>query len=201
MTLRSLILAATLVAPLAALAPAPAALAQQGTGHGMGHGMGHGGGHGIGHGMGHGMGMMLQGGTATDTERAELYALFMYHPAIRRSVENLPDGYRSVTESDVPELAAIIVSHVTGMLARLEEGRDAAMPIQSPTLAILFANRDRISTQLEPTETGIVVIQTSDDPATAAALQTHAAEVSDMAARGMRPVHERMMGLQPSDAP
>jgi hypothetical protein len=194
MTIRSMILAAAMAAPLAVLAPAPAALSQQGMG--MQHGMGHG----AGHGMGHGMGMMLQGGTATDAERAELYALFMYHPAIRRSVENLPDGYRSVTESDVPELAAIIVSHVTGMLARLEEGRDAAMPIQSPTLAILFANRDRIVTRLEPTETGIVVIQTSDDPATVAALQTHAAEVSDMAARGMQPVHERMMAA-PADAP
>ena len=35
--------------------------------------------------------------------------------------------------------------------------------------------------------------QTSDDPELVAALHTHAAEVSDMAARGMQAVHEMMM--------
>ena len=43
------------------------------------------------------------------------------------------------------------------------------------------------------TDEGIVVTQTSDDPDMVEALQTHAAEVSDMADRGMAAVHERMM--------
>ena len=40
--------------------------------------------------------------------------------------------------------------------------------------------------------TGVVVIQTSTDANVVALLQAHAAEVSDMSARGMQAVHERM---------
>jgi hypothetical protein len=159
---------------------AGAALTQQ---HGMGMGMG----------GGHGMMAMLQGEDTSPEEVAELRSMFMHHPDIRRSVTNLPDGIETVTESDDPYLAERIISHVVGMIGRMEDGRDPRIPIQSPTLDILFANRDLIRTEIEPTETGIRVVQRSGDPATVAALQTHAAEVSDMAARGMQAVHEQMM--------
>lgn len=51
----------------------------------------------------------------------------------------------------------------------------------------------RIRTEIVPTETGVKVTQRSDDPATMAALQLHALEVSDLAERGMRSVHDAMM--------
>jgi hypothetical protein len=151
-----------------------------------------------GHGMGHGMHdeasmPMLNGADTEPHEVEEMRQMFLRHPDIRRSVTNLPDGIATVTESADPELAGLIASHVTGMIGRLEDGRDPQVPIQSETLAILFANRALIRTEIEPTETGVRVIQRSDDPATVAALQTHAAEVSDMAARGMQAVHEAMM--------
>ena len=170
------------------------AMAQQGR-HGGGMGM-HGGG--IGHGMGHGMHdeasmPMLNGADTEPHEVEEMRQMFLRHPDIRRSVTNLPDGIVTVTESADAELAGLIASHVTGMIGRLEDGRDPQVPIQSETLAILFANRALIRTEIEATETGVRVTQRSDDPATVAALQTHAAEVSDMAARGMQAVHEAMM--------
>lgn len=183
MNTRRLILVTAMTMALAA-----PALAQQGMGMGMHHGGG-------GHAMGHGMMPMLNGTDTTPDEVHEMEAMFMHFPDIRRSVENLPDGIRTVTESDDPYLRGFIVSHVTGMIDRVEEGRDPQVPIQSPTLDVLFAKRAAIVTVLEPTDTGIVVIQTSADPEVVAALQTHAAEVSDMAARGMEPVHERMMGI------
>lgn len=155
-------------------------------------------GHGMGHGMGHGGMPMLHGQDTTPAEEHEMMAMFMHFPDIRRSVENLPDGIRAVTESDDPHLRGFIVAHVAGMIARLEEGRDPQVPIQSPTLEILFARRDRIDTVVEPTDTGVMVTQTSADPEVVAALQTHAAEVSDMAARGMAAVHDRMMGMAPA---
>jgi hypothetical protein len=135
----------------------------------------------------------LRGLDASPEESFEMEILFRNFPAIGREVTNLPDGIRSHTFSPNPDLRAVIVSHVVGMLARVEEGRDPQVFIQSPTLDILFERRDRIVTEIEATETGIVVIQTSDDPEVAAALQTHAAEVTDMVARGMAAVHERMM--------
>ena len=78
------------------------------------------------------------------------------------------------------------------MIDRVDTGRDPKVRIQSPTLDIIFARRDRLQTQIDLTDTGVVVVQTSDDPELVAALQTHAAEVSDMAARGMHAVHEAM---------
>jgi hypothetical protein len=171
------------------------ALAQQGMGHGMGMGHGHGMGEGRGMGMGmaHRMTAMLQGVDTTDGEVTELGDMLMNHQDITRSVDNLPNGIRTVTESANPELAGQIVSHVVGMIGRVEDGRDPHVRIQSPTLDLIFANRDLIETVLEATPTGIIVTQTSSDPATVAALQTHAAEVTDMVDRGMAAVHDSMM--------
>lgn len=158
----------------------------------------HGGGMMHGHGAdgaGHEMATMpgLRGLDATPEESAELAVMFRNFPVITRDVENLPGGIRTITHSPVPEVMDVVVSHVTGMIARVEDGRDPQVFIQSPTLDILFERRDRIETEVELTDAGIVVTQTSDDPEVVRALQVHAAEVTDMADRGMMAVHEAMM--------
>lgn len=164
----------------------------------MGHGMGGMGGgmhaHGA-DGTGHDMVNMpgLRGVDATEEESAELAVMFGNFQTFTRTVENLPNGIRSVTSSSDDEVMATLVSHVTGMIGRVEDGRDPKVFIQSPTLDVFFEKGDRIRTDIEVTDEGIVVTQTSDDPELVAALHTHAAEVSDMAARGMQAVHERMM--------
>lgn len=141
-----------------------------------------------------GMGMMGMGhGSATPTEMDEIHGMLLNHDRIKRTVTNLPNGIRTVTESDDPEIAATIASHVAGMGKRVKEGRDPDLPIQSPTLKIIFKNRDKITTTYESTPKGIVVVQTSDDAETVAALQKHAAEVTDLANRGMVAAHETMM--------
>jgi hypothetical protein len=144
-------------------------------------------------GMGHGMRNMMRGVDTTATEEQELFDMFASHTEIRRVVTNLPNGIHTLTESDNPELAASIVSHVAGMINRIEDARDPKVMIQSPTLEVLFRNHALIETTLEPTANGIIVIQTSNDPETVAALQKHAAEVSDLAERGMASVHDAMM--------
>ena len=151
--------------------------------------------HGPGFGPGRmGMGMMGMGrGSATMSERGEIHDMFMNHDRIKRTVTNLPNGIRTVTESDDPELAAVISSHVVGMGERVKEGRDPRLPIQSPTLQDIFRNKDKIATTYEATKKGIIVVQTSDDRQTVAALQKHAAEVSDLVKRGMAAAHEAMM--------
>lgn len=146
-------------------------------------------------GMGHDEVTMpgLRGLDASPEESAELAVMFRSFPGLNREVELLPDGIRTYTWSDDPALAAVLVSHVGGMLQRVDEGRDPKVFIQSPTLDILFARRETISTEIEVTDTGVWVTQTSTDPEVVAALQKHAGEVSDMAARGMMAVHEMMM--------
>lgn len=136
----------------------------------------------------------LRGLDATPEESAELQAMFIGFQSLNREVEELDNGIRTYTYSEDEALAAVLISHVTGMINRVEEGRDPKVVIQSPTLDVFFLRGDAISTELEVTDQGIWVTQTSDDPALVAALKTHAAEVSDMAARGMQAVHERMNG-------
>jgi hypothetical protein len=192
------------VAVAALFATGTYAIAQQGPGFGhgpMGRGMGHATGMrhdhgpmGMGRGAGMGAGMMgMMGGTATASEMQELHEMFVNHDRIKRTVTNLPNGIRTVTESDDPEIAGIIVSHVVGMMKRVEEGRDPKLPIQSPWLKVIFRNKDKIETSVEPTEKGIVVMQTSTDAETVTALQKHAADVNEFVRRGMAAAHETMM--------
>ena len=136
----------------------------------------------------------LRGRDATDRESEDLAVMFARFEDITRTVENLPDGIRTVTHSEDEEVMAVIASHVVGMIQRVEEGRDPGIFIQSPTLDIFFERGSTLETQIEMTDEGIVVIQTSDDPELVQALQVHAGEVTAMADRGMAAVHDMMMG-------
>ena len=65
--------------------------------------------------------------------------------------------------------------------------RGSARPCRalfSPTLPVLFENKDKIRTQVETTAKGSVMTQTSDDSTVVAALQAHAVEVSELARDG-----------------
>jgi len=137
--------------------------------------------------------MGMNGGSATMDERRDIHGLLFNHDRIKRTVTNLPDGIRTVTESDDPEVAATIKKHVVDMGKRVEEGRDPVLPIESPALHSIFRDKDKIKTTYETTEKGIVVVQTSTDATAVKALQDHAAEVTDLAQRGMVAAHEAMM--------
>ena len=140
-----------------------------------------------------GMGLGMMGGSATMDERRDLHGLFFNHDRIKRTVANLPDGIRTVTESDDPQVAETIKRHVAEMGQRVEEGRDPGLPIETPALHAIFRHKDKIKSTYETTEKGIIVVQTSTDATAVKALQDHAAEVTDLAQRGMVAAHEAMM--------
>lgn len=174
----------------------------QGTGHGMGQGMGQGMGHGMSQGMGRGMGggmgqgkgpMMQHGGDASAAEVGDIHAMFLNNEKIRRSVTNLADGIRTLTESDDPEIADTIKRHVADMTQRLAEKRDPGLPIESPALRAIFENYDKIATKIDVTETGVAITQTSNDAATVELLQKHASEVTAFVKDGMAGAHTAMM--------
>jgi len=144
--------------------------------------------------MGMGPGMMGMGhDSATMTEMSAIHALVVNHDRIKRSVTNLPDGIRTITESDDPQIAKVIRDHVVSMDQRVSAKSDPGLPIESPALRSILRNGDRVRTTTQTTEKGVVVIQTSTDPETVAALQQHASEVSDLVERGMAAIHSAMM--------
>jgi hypothetical protein len=168
------------------------AIAQQsGVGPGMMHGMGHGAGAG-GHGpMAGAVGMLTRQDAGSSADMALVHDMLMNHDKIRRTVTNLPDGIRTVTESDDPQVAQTIKAHVASMSERLKDGRE--FNIFSTTLPVLFENRDKIKSEVTVTEKGSVVTRTSTDAKVVAALRGHAAEVTELAQEGMAAMRRGMM--------
>jgi hypothetical protein len=126
-------------------------------------------------------------------EMADVHELFVNHDRITRTVTNLPNGIRTVTESSDPRIAQILRDHVASSRKRVETGNDPGLPIESEALRSIYRNYQKIQTTFEPTATGIVVVQTSSDRETVAALQQHASEVTDFVKDGMAAMHAAMM--------
>ena len=145
-------------------------------------------------GMRGGMGMMgMARDSATRAQMGVIHQLVLNHERISRTVTNLPDGIRTVTESDDSLIAKGIREHVATMNDRVVAGDDPGLPVESEALRALFRDRDKIRTHVDTTAKGIVVVQTSTDPVTVAALQQHASEVSELVRGGMAAMHEAMM--------
>lgn len=144
--------------------------------------------------MGMGPGMMgMAHDSATQSQLQVIHTLLVNNDRITRTVTNLPNGIRTVTESSDPALAAQIKTHVADMGKRVDAGDDPGLPIESEALHAIFHDKDKIHTRYETTATGVVVEQTSDDAQTVAALQTHAAEVTDLVKGGMAALQTAMM--------
>lgn len=120
-----------------------------------------------------------------------VHDLLTNHTTIKRTVTNLPNGIRTITESDDPQVAQSIKAHVASMSERLKDGRE--FNIFSTTLPVLFDNRDKITSKVEVTEKGSVVTRTSTDSKVVTALQGHAAEVTELAQEGMVAMRRGMM--------
>ncbi|MGB7431081.1 MAG: hypothetical protein WA921_01280 [Ahrensia sp.] len=135
----------------------------------------------------------LRGENATQRESDELALMFRKFDTLSRQVENLPNGIRTVTRSSDPEVMDALVSHAVVMIERVAQKDDPKIRIQSPTLDVFFLRGDEITSQVDVTDEGLVVVQTSDNPTLVEALHVHAAEVTAMVDRGMAAVHEAMM--------
>ncbi len=146
-------------------------------------------------GMGVGPGIMMHGAhdSRTRAQLGVIHELLANHDRIKRTVTNLPNGIRTVTESDDPQVAAWIKTHVSSMGERVNAGDDPGLPIESPSLHAIFRDNDKIHTTTATIEKGVAVVQTSDDPNTVTELQTHAGEVTDLVEGGMAALHAAMI--------
>ena len=141
-----------------------------------------------------GMGIMgMRHDSATMAQMRVIHELVVNHDRIERTVTDLPNGIRTVTTSTDPVLARLIKDHVLTMDQRVSRGDDPGLPMESDALRAIFRGKDKIHTVTDTTATGIIVVQTSSDSSIVAALQQHAAEVTDLVRRGMPAMHEAMM--------
>lgn len=142
---------------------------------------------------GMGTGAMSGGHGGGMSEMRDVHELFLNHARITRTVTNLPNGIRTVTESADPRIAQLLKDHVTTSVARVETGIDPGLPMESPALRGIYQHHATIRTTVERTAHGIVVTQTSADPQAVAELQQHASEVTGFVDEGMAAMHKAMM--------
>ncbi len=151
------------------------------------------------HGMRHGMhghmagpiGMLTTQDAGSAADMGLVHELLASNREIKRTVTRLPDGIKTQTESDNPQVVQAIKAHVDSMSERLKDGRE--FNIFSKTLPVLFENRDKIHSTVQLTDKGAVVTRTSSDPKVVAALHGHADEVTELVQDGMAAMRRGMM--------
>ena len=131
-------------------------------------------------------------GGATGMDMGMYMEMFSRHNEIRRSVEEIPGGVRTTTESDSPDLAAILHQHVPSMYSHLDQGGEITCMSQS--LPTLFRRASDYHRQITLTPTGVVAVETADDPNLTQAIRAHAQEVTGFVTEGMPAMMQGMMG-------
>ncbi|MCC9642904.1 DsrE family protein [Rhodopirellula sp. JC740] len=185
----SILLLSTLLlsVPSAAQENTPGFRGGRGPGFGQGMGRGPRGGRGMGPGRAAGNESPRADNQHGHDERHDAdHEVFQYllqnHDKIKRTVKELPNGVETLTQSDVPDIADKIKEHVHWMEDRIENTNPIRM--RDPLFAELFQHTDKIQMRHEETETGVRVIETSDDPYVADLIQAHAKVVSGFVERG-----------------
>jgi len=141
-----------------------------------------------------GGGMMGSGsmGSATQADMSSYMKLFDRHTDLRRTVEAIDGGVRTTTESDAPELIALLQTHVSSMYSHLNQRTEVTC--MSSSLPILFRNSTSYRRELTLTAKGVVVTETSIDARITRAIREHAQEVSGFVRDGMPAMMRGMMG-------
>ncbi len=128
----------------------------------------------------------------THADMSAYMELFDRHTEIRRRVEQIPGGVRTVTESDAPDLIAKLQTHVASMYDHLARG--AEVTCMSQSLPTLFRNASSYRRQLTITRKGVAVTETSSNPKMTRAIREHAREVTGFVREGMAAMMQGGMG-------
>ena len=137
----------------------------------------------MGKGEGSAMAMPMGDDPSMMADMHVLHFLLENRADIHRIVAVLPNGIDTLTESDKPEVAAQLKTHVAAMYARLKDGRGIHQ--RDPLFQELFAHADQIDATISYTENGVRVVETSTDPAVAKLLHKHAEVVDGFIKNGM----------------
>jgi hypothetical protein len=118
--------------------------------------------------------------------------MFNRHNEITRTVEEIPGGIRTTTQSNSLDLVAQLQAHVSSMYAHLDQS--AEVMCMSGSLPTLFRHANGYRRQLTFTPSGVIAEETADDPALTQTIRAHAQEVTGFVRDGMPPMMRGMMG-------
>lgn len=138
------------------------------------------------------MGPGMMGGLSSADMRIYM-EMFSRHGELKRTVEDIPGGIRTTTQSDAPDLVAQLQAHVSKMYSNLAQGDEVTC--MSDSLPTLFRRALDYRREITFTANGVVVVETAGDPELTSAIRAHAREVSGFVDKGMPAMMEGMMGM------
>jgi hypothetical protein len=116
-----------------------------------------------------------------------IHKLFDNHAKVKRTVTLTETGYIAVTESDDPQIAKTLRSHVSQMQDRLDEGLFVRR--WDPAYEEMVRHYKDLNLKTEATEKGLRVVMTGKTPEAIKIAQNHAQIVSKFAEKGW-PEHD-----------
>lgn len=128
---------------------------------------------------------------ANESQRKDMvtiHSLMAVNKSVKRTVTKLPNGVKTVTESDDPKVAALIQEHVAAMQKRMKEGQPIRM--WDPLFAELFSNHQWVKLDISKTAKGMAVTETSEDAYVVKLIHEHAKAVDGFVADGMAGMHK-----------
>lgn len=115
-------------------------------------------------------------------DQSVFHTLLARHRELQREVKNLPNGIRSVTTSQSPDLIELLREHAHAMHRRLQEG--FGLRYWDAAFAEIFARADSVRMQINDLPDGVETIETSDDPNVIKLIQAHGQVVNAFVAEG-----------------
>lgn len=122
------------------------------------------------------------------TEMQNAHFLIINHDRLERSVEAIPNGVRTVTTTEDPELLEPLRQHVQEMSAVLEAGGHIRK--WDPLFAEIFEHSEAIQIEIEEIDDGVRVIETSEDEEVVKLIRAHARKIDQFLARGQEACRE-----------
>lgn len=134
-----------------------------------------------------GMQSMRHGGQGRGAVMPDAMQLLHNHASLQRTVEEIPNGVKTITTTSDPQVLALLRRHPREMYAFYEAG--GSVRPRDPMFAELSRVADKVIMEFRDIENGIETIATSDDPEVVKLIRAHAAKVTEFVKRG----HEALM--------
>lgn len=115
-------------------------------------------------------------------EHEAIWTLLDHHDSIKRSIEEIPDGVSTTTTTSRPELVGALRTHVRQMARRLESGQSVRM--WDPVFRDVFQHAREIKMEIKEIDGGVLVTETSANPAVVPMIRAHAQKVAQFAEQG-----------------
>lgn len=118
----------------------------------------------------------------------DAHALVFNNDWIKREVEEIPGGVRTVTTTTDPDLLKVLKRHPKEMGEYYKDG--GMVRGWDPVFRALAQYSDKVDMKVKELENGVEVTVTSEDDYVVELIRAHAKKVSDFVARGRAAMHE-----------